>query len=206
MTHVRPWTIRFAWVALPGFVSSCGTELVPLTASLGGPAAGGRGSVRVVFINNTPHRAVCTFGTYDQTDNISQPDFRQFTPDDSGIGLEGDGVSDIILLTCGRVFSIGGPRLIDLIEQNLPNVTTDVEASIEGVRFFRSATEATAADATAEGGDSTPEVVGRAPPFEASLGLDFPCGSLLVIRFEFDDLRPDEFRTDFELIPGTSSR
>ena len=50
----------------------CAIPLDNLTASLGGSTAAARGTVRVLFINNTPHRAVFTYGTFDQTDQFSQ--------------------------------------------------------------------------------------------------------------------------------------
>ena len=47
---------------------------------------------------------------------------------------------------------------------------------------------------------------GKAPPFEALLGVDFPCNALLIVRFEIDDLGPSPFRVDFELIPSELTR
>jgi len=169
-----------------------------LTASLGGDIAGGlRGRIQIVFINNTPHRAVFTFGTYDQTDPSSEPDFRQFGLDEEGLILEGDSTSNIGSLECARVFSIGGSRMLALIADNLPDAPLADEAAIEGVEFF-----------SVPDGDSaaTPVSQGKAPAFEALLGEDFPCNALLIIRFEIDDLGPAPFRVDFELIPSQSTR
>ena len=33
------------------------------------------------------------------------------------------------------------------------------------------------------------------------MGVDFPCGSILVIRFEETDVGEPPFRADFEVIP-----
>ena len=184
------------FIAIVG-VGGCGETFTHLTASFGGDDAGDRGAVRVLFINNTPHRAVFTFGSYDQTDPSSQPDFEQFGSDDDGLTLEGDSESAIGSINCARVFSIGGPRLLALIQENLPDAELEAEALIEGVGFFRT-------DPQDEGGEAVSK--GKAPPFEALLGVDFPCNALLIFRLEIDDLGSDPFRIDFELIPSESTR
>ena len=48
--------------------------------------------------------------------------------------------------------------------------------------------------------------MGFAPPFEALLGVDFPCSALLIIYFEINDAGPEPFRIDFQLIPSESDR
>ena len=174
----------------------CGMDFSNRTASFGGDIAGSRGQVQIVFINNAPYRAVFTFGTYDQTDPSSKPDFRQFSNDPAGLILEGDSTSPIGLLDCGRVFSIGGPRMLALIADNLPDAPLADEASIEGVEFFSVPGDSGAA----------PVSQGKSPPFETLLGVDFPCNALLIVRFEIDDLGPSPFRVDFELIPSELTR
>ncbi len=186
-----------ALVAMAG----CGQSFANLSASLGSGRAGGRGNIGVLFINNTPHRAVFTFGSFDQTDQFSEPDFKQLGLDDPGVTLDGNSSSAILSIECARVFSIGSPSLLRLIEENLPDVTLDDDAFLEGVEFFSVPPEDGDGPETAE-----PVSEGVAPPFEALLGVDFPCNALLIIRFEFDDVGPDPFRTDFELIPSESSR
>jgi hypothetical protein len=91
--------------------------------------------------------------------------------------------------------------LLRLIEENLPDATLNDDSFLEGVEFFSVPPENGDGEEAAE-----PVSEGVAPPFEALLGVDFPCNALLIIRFEFDDLGPDPFRTDFELIPSESSR
>lgn len=180
----------------------CTIPLDNLTASLGGSTAAARGTFRVLFINNTPHRAVFTYGAFDQTDEFSQPDFRQFAGDETGRRLDGNSESSIrpfdgeSPLFCGRVFSIGSPNLLSLIDENLPGVTVNEEALVDGVEFF---------DIDVDG-DTDPKSVGFAPPFEALLGVDFPCAALLIVYFELDDLGPVPFRIGFELIPSSSTR
>ena len=201
MTMIRSLaTSVLLTLVVPG-IAGCGEAFVNLTASLGGDWAGERGTIRVLFINNTPHRAVLTFGSYDQTDQFSQPDFAQYGLSEFGATLDGNSSSQIISIECARVFSIGGPDLLALIEQNLSEAALDEDAFIEGIEFFSIPSD------DAEGDDSgNPVNEGSAPPFEALLGVDFPCNALLIIRFEFDDLGPDPFRVDFELIPSESTR
>jgi hypothetical protein len=173
---------------LPG----CGLLPANSTASFGGSTAGQRGAIDVVFINNTLDRPVLTFGTYDNGDPDSQPSFRQITRDDEDSTLEPDGVTEPRSLFCGRVFSVGSPALLQLIQRNLPDASVEEEALAEGVSFF---------DADSEADDP----IGTAPPFEALLGVDFPCNSLLVIYLESGD-SAGTYRIDFALIPSSSSR
>lgn len=193
--------VVFVGCSVLAMCTGCAIPLANLSASLGGGTAGGRGTVRVLFINNTPFRAVFTYGTFDQTDQFSQPDFRQFGPSDAEPVLDGDRESSLdpadgaSPLTCGRVFSIGGSELLRLIDANLPTATTIDDALVEGVVFL---------DTSADGEAATS--AGFAPPFEALLGMDFPCESLLIVRLEHDDVGPDPFRVDFEVIPADSTR
>lgn len=179
--------------AVAGLIG-CGELLGPFAASLGGTVPGERGTVRVLFINNTPHRAVFTFGSFDPLDPLAQPDFGQFGIDDAQPVLDGGSSSEIITGVCARVFSIGSPDLLDRILRTQPGDSLDQDALAFGVQFLD----------VSDDGQST--LVGVAPPFEAELGFDFPCEALLILRFEIDDFGPDPFRTVFELIPSESTR
>ena len=44
-------------------------------------------------------------------------------------------------------------------------------------------------------------IEGFAPPLRALLGVDFPCGAIVIVRFEIADLGDAPFRADFEIIP-----
>jgi hypothetical protein len=185
-------TIKLIGVAGIVAICGCGDVFRNLTASLGGNV-GQRGDLLVLFINNTDFQPVFTHGTYDQTDADFEPDASQFNIVDATI--EPGESTEIGSLECGRIFSIGSPRLLDLIEQNLADVEADPAALIEGVAFYdEDATEPNEVD-----------LVGTAPAFEALLGVDFPCESLLIIRFEPGDAA-DKFRVDFELIASESTR
>ena len=93
MSNRGIWAVQLvAWLLVfPG----CGVDFSNLAAPLGGDIAGSRGQVQIVFINNTTFRAVFTFGTYDQTDPSSEPDFSQFGHDPAGLVLEGDSTSPV---------------------------------------------------------------------------------------------------------------
>lgn len=195
MSHQRSVLFATGCGLLVTALSGCGENLLYLTASLGGYTAGERGALGVLFINNTPHRAVFTFGSYDPADQFSEPDFDQFGPADPTRTLDGNGVSEILTFECARTFSLGSPGLLTLIEENPPDRTPDETALVEGVGFF---------DVSGDNGEG--EQVGVAAPFEARLGVDFPCNALLIFRLEIDDLGPDPFRVDFELITSESQR
>jgi len=188
----------------------CGEFFANQTASLGGNTAGGRGTVRVLFINNTAHSAVFTYGSYDQSDPGFAPDFAQFSLeafDVRSVELGPGATSSIAstnaraFLDCARVFGIGSADLLDLIRKNRSDASVFDEAMVSGVEFFDAAGGEVDAEAEAE-----PASVGSAPPFEALLGVDFPCNALLVLRFELDDTGPEPFRVDFELFPSESDR
>jgi hypothetical protein len=168
-------------------LGGCGQELANLSASLGGDRVGQRGQIQVVFINNTAYRAVATFGTFDQFDENSIPDIEQFGPDDAGRTLDSGATSDVLAMTCGRVFAVGSPRLLDLVEANLGTADVQADALVPGVAFV---------DAAAP----------NAGAFEALIGVDFPCGALLILHLEEGGAGGSAFRIDFSLIPSESTR
>ncbi|UCE61563.1 MAG: hypothetical protein JSU63_07390 [Phycisphaerales bacterium] len=176
------------------------------SASLGGDIAGVRGNVRVLFINNTDYRAVFTYGSYDQTDPAYGPDYEQSGLTEPDVLLEGGESTSITpgssraFIECARVFSVGSEDLLELIRQNLPDDDFLESAMVEGVEFFEIPAE------DEEDSPTEPISRGAAPPFEALLGVDFPCNALLIIRFEIDDFGPNPFRIDFEMIPSDSDR
>lgn len=191
--HKRLLLILFAAI-----LAGSGCNLIAnQSAPLGGDTAGTRGEVQVVFINNTPFRAVFTTGTYDQFDQFSEPDFDQFALSaDDGDTLEGDDSTTIGTFDCGRVYSVGGSNLLNLIEANRFDANVVADAFIEGVAFY---------EVDPDTGEAI-ELMGTAPALDELLGVDFPCNGLLIFRFEFDDVGPNDFLITFELIPSDSSR
>lgn len=188
--------------AIPGLAAlfigcgGCGELFVHQTASLGGATAGARGTVSVVFINNTNARAAFTFGTYNPADRLSRPDFEQFGLGTGQRNLGPGATSSILPGSCGRVFSIGGPRLLDFIRANIGVDDVSAEAFVEGVDFYSTETDA----------EGEPIRIGAAAPLEALLGVDFPCGGLIVIYFEVAEGGPNPFRISFAVIPAASTR
>lgn len=178
-------------------IGGCNSDFANSVASFGGDRAGDRGQIRVTIINNTPHRAVLTIGTFDQTDQASRPDVVQFTLDDAPPTLDPNDSSDIVFLNCGRTLSIGGPSLLARIRSELDAQSVDQTALVEGVDFFED---------SASGDDGAPATLGVALPLELLLGLEFTCDSILVFRLEINDPGPEPFRIDFEVIPATSQR
>ncbi len=201
-------TTRRGWMALPaptgrvlalvaGFllVPGCTLEgFLNRTDSFGGDLAGDRGLVGVVVINNTDARAIFTMGTYDDLDQFTVPDSELFGAESDGQRLEAGGDTSIVTLDCARVFSIGGDGLIRAIKDNDPDFpdALDEPAVVPGVYFSSSSLDSEFAAL---------QSAGTAAPFEARLGVDFPCDALLIVRLELNDVGPEEFRIDFEIIP-----
>ena len=207
-------------IASAGGTGGCGLALANLTASLGGSRAGQRGRIGAVFINNTAYRAIATFGTYDQYDERHVPDFDQFGPNDGGPILDAGKSSDIISISCGRVFAIGSPGLLALIDAHGDTSTLATDALVAGVVFVDAGAAIAASTAPSPGGidaagksatSAAQDVaglprVGNAAPFEARIGVDFPCGALLILHLEENGAGGTEFRIDFSLIAAESTR
>ncbi len=156
-------------------------------------------NIVVGFINNTPFRAIFTFGAYDQLDNESLPtNFGQ-------LRLEGLTSSAQINQPCRKTFSVGGAELIRLINDNTgsPNINvTDPNALVVGVYFsgapLGDPLEAEPTEGTAEG-------------MTRLAGVDFSCArtdiqqltgtGLLIFAFEQDAAAPGGFRIDYTFIP-----
>lgn len=191
----RSW----AWgmvLILAMVIAGCSLDaLLHQTASFGGETAGQRGSSQVLFINNTPYRAIFTFGAYDDWDQNTEPKLLAFGPNDRS--LEGGQSSAILTVECARVYSIGGETMRRLAEENLAEDAVSSETLVPGV-FFSSA-------AVGDENEALP-TEGTAAPLDLWLGSDFPCNSLIVFRFEANDVGEDAFRVDYEVIPSRESR
>jgi hypothetical protein len=195
--------------AVAAMASGCGGDVLNQIVSLGSEEAGSRGIVSIVFINNTDHQAVFTAGTYDRLDQTHQPAVLQFDREGEMV-LGARTHSSIVGMPCARAFGIGTPQLLDLLRRNGSATEINDDLLIDGVAFFQVSDGS--AEGTEDAGDSgtsepaDEDASGKAPPLEALLGVDFPCNSLLILRFEINDLGPDPFRVDFELIPSSSDR
>lgn len=201
-----------AFIPLAALLTGCGIESFlnqtasfgpnGSTAAAGAPIGSGlRGTIQVVIENNTPFRAVFTYGVFDNTDERSTPAFLQFSPEsniiaaNSSATLEGNTNSGVVVLPCARVFSVGSRSLINLIDLNPGDQSDriDADALIDGVGF-------TDADLTSDAA-ATPNQ-GFARGFEARLGVDFNCDSLLLVSLEFNDVGADAFRVRMKVIPS----
>ncbi|GJM27240.1 MAG: hypothetical protein DHS20C16_36550 [Phycisphaerae bacterium] len=179
-------------------ISGCGLDgLLSLTSSLGGDVAGQRGNADVLFINNTPFRAIFVFGAYDNLDRDTQPNLLSFSSDAATLNLEGNTETVIQQVQCARVFSIGGEGLLTRAQANLDEAALENVPLIDGVHF-------SSADVGEEDADAPIE--GIAQPLDSNIGPDFECGSLLIYRMEFDDTGPERFRVDLTVIPAESNR
>jgi hypothetical protein len=155
-------------------------------------------ALQIGFINNTPFRAIFTFGAYDQLDNDTLPlNFGQ-------LRLEGNSTSAQIVQPCRKTFSVGGAELIRLIEENREKPTiniTDENALIVGVNF-----------SSAPLGDplAAEPTEGSANGLVLTAGNDYTCArtdidqvtgnGLITFTFEQDASAPGGFRVDFVFV------
>ncbi len=164
--------------------------------------SGGRGNFFVFIRNNTPFRAIFSVGSFDNTDERTTPVFFQYSPDsqlvnvNSTTTLEGNSVTGILSFPCARTLSVGSRSLVSLIDEN-PGAAAgmiDEAGLVDGVGF---SSEPLNSD------DSAIPREGFASGFEALLGVDFNCGSLLNINLEFADTGPDRFLVELsEVFPA----
>ncbi len=166
--------------------------LLHTTASLGGNIAGQRGNAQVLFINNTPYRAIFTFGTYDELDHDTVPQLTQFSSNERTEDLEGNSQVGPLDIECARVFSIGGKGLVTRVLNNLDQEDYENTPLVDGVYFSSANVGSDDADVATEG---------TAAGVDSLIGADFDCGSLIIYRFEVNDLGPEEFKIEMSVIP-----
>lgn len=190
------WALRgFAGVvALAMGVAACTpTAFINNFSSLGGDTPGGRDSIRIAFMNDTPFRAIFTFGTYDPLNQGFTPRFNQFTTNaDRTRRLEGNSQSQDFTFVCGRMVSIGGKQLIDrIVEGQLDrDEAVDQNALKPGIAFSdKPLDDPQAGEATA----------GTDEGIETLQGVEYECGSLLVYTLVQDAAQPDGFRVDLSI-------
>lgn len=188
---------------LAGAVASCSTTAlfnVPAATSDFAPGLGlpTPRAIQVGFINNTPFRAILTFGGYEPYDQDALPtSFGQ-------LRLEGNTASGQIAQPCRKAFSVGGADLVRLITENEadPTITvTDSQALIRGVNF-----------SGAPLGDplEAEPTEGTSEALVLLSGSDFTCArtdirqttgtGLLLFTFEQDAAAPGGFRIDYQFV------
>ena len=143
-----------------------------------------RGNLIIGFINNTDARAIFTFGGYDPLDENTIPDFAQ-------LRLDPGSTSSQITQPCRRIFSVGGPDLIRLVDERGDQIA-DPPALVRGVIF-------STAPVTDPLGSLPTE--GTAEPLELELGVDYQCAGLLLLTFEEDASVAGGFRIDVLFVP-----
>jgi hypothetical protein len=186
------------WTCVAAVACALGCEpWLHATSTLGGATAGARGNTEVVFINNTPFRAIFTFGAYDELDRRTEPVLRQFSAATATLDLEGNTQSDTLQVRCTRTYAIGTEGLITRVRANLDEGDFNEDALVEGANFSSAAVGDDDADAPTEG---------VAAPHEALIGIDYECGALLIYRFEVNDAGPEPFVIDLTVIPAESNR
>ncbi len=162
------------------------------TTSLGGDVPGGRSNINVQFINKTPFRAIFTFGTYDPQNPDFQPQFLQFFVDaDPSNRLEGNSTSQVITFTCGRALSVGGDRLITIIDEKELGGAANQAALQPGIAF---------SDKPLDDPDADQPTAGRAIGIVTLQGAEYQCDSLLVYTFEVDSTVPGGFQIGLDVI------
>ncbi len=154
--------------------------------------------VQVAFINNTPFRAIFSFGAYNQLDQDTIPSSSR------QLRVEGNTTSADFNQPCLQTFSVGGAELIRLIRKFEPDPSvnvTDPRAVVDGVNFsgapLGDPLEAEPTEGTALG-----SVVLSGVDFncERTDILDPTGAALLLFTFEQDAAAPGGFRIDFSFL------
>jgi len=146
--------------------------------------------IGVGFINRTPYRVIATYGGYDPQDQHSIATLGQLGVTQA-LDLEPNGVSRTFSFPCTRAFTVGGRRLLELIEQN------ELKSTAISARTYPSGTEISrflpSLDLLKEGigfsgapfGDAQASIPtqGTAAPIIRYLGPDYLYGSILIFSF-----------------------
>ena len=171
-------------VCMLGTALSAGCTNSSLFQNLVAPVTG---DVTFVFINDTPYRAVFSFGTYNDLDrspgaiNLQQ------------LRLEAHAISEPVTVACAHNGAVGTDGLVARV------LATDADDTLEFDRdalnewvgfssFPSDSTGAGLADA------------GSAEGLEVLLGYDFSCGDELIFTFVEDETAPGGFRIDFAVL------
>jgi hypothetical protein len=139
-----------------------------------------RGNANFAFLNETPYRAIFSFGLFDPLDQKTQLQFDQ-------LRLEGESFSQVFQLSCQRAISVGSERLLVLAEDQDVQIN-DNDAFVVGVSF---------SDTDAEDPLAGRPTVGRADPLTLQLGIDYSCETFVVFIFRQDEQTPSVFHIDW---------
>ena len=183
----RPSALLWATLLLAS-VGACSSPVVlNNVASLGGATPGGRGTLEIVFDNQTQYRAIFTFGVYDPQDKTSLPKYGQFVVDPAQDANEFNrGLQPMTTTTigsfspaCGRVVSFGDEEMIGRIQANDVKPFNDaptVQAAFRPGIYFT--TKPLDEDANAEETFAL-----HLDAVISSLGVDYECDARLLFQF-----------------------
>lgn len=207
----RMASLRAKWLALGGLALLVGCEdiWINTTFPLGGNNPGGRGAVEVVFVNETPYRAIFTFGTYDPQDQNSVPTFGQFAVDPKqdetafNRGLAADTVTarGSFFANCGRVFSLGSEGLIAQIRETKATTFNSAPLVEDAMRAGVYFTSKPLDDADANAVQSFDI---RMDPHVSLLGVDYSCNALLVYTLAIDPNNAGRVVVNLEVLEAQS--
>ena len=144
--------------------------------------------VTIGIINATPYRAIFTGGAFDNLDQHSVPQFGTVLLESQANDGANMGVTWLKTTSCRRAVSIGSAELLKLInDQGLDKSAsvTNKAALITGVNF---------SDAPLGGADETNPTQGTAQGLTVLQGVDYPCGSFVILRLEQDSTAPGGFK------------
>jgi len=188
-------------LALVGLVSCNPAGLVQFftnnTTALGGgnvlqdvADTANRGTINVAVHNNTPFFVTTVFGALDPLNEVVAPSYEQListstTPDQTLGPFE---TSDVAVLTCGRVVSLGDSALVQAIRDRDSSAPEGLEA---GITFSTKLTDDP---------DAETFTVNNIPNQTVQLGVDYQCESLVFYELNEDDTQPSGIRIDVTVI------
>lgn len=146
------------------------------------------GNVSVQFINNTPFRAIFSFGTYDSLDRnppgpVSLNQQR----------LEANSVSTPVAAPCRRDAALGTAEYIQRVVDTKGDTGNNFDAdAFNPVINFSSAPQGSTSEAL--------PTEGTADGLTLRLGVDFKCGDTIIFTFEVDPNSPGGFRVDHSIL------
>lgn len=148
-----------------------------------------QGDIQFIFVNNTPFRAVFSYGTYDELDRDPPGPVAL-----NQIRIEGNQTTAPVTVTCRRNAAIGTDAFIERCRNVQADRTVnnfDPDAFTPEVNFSSAGATGTAAGLPTEG-----TARGRM----VKLGVDYGCRDRLFFIFEQDADAPGGFRIDYQLI------
>lgn len=213
------WT-RWSLLLLLTAGGGCGVHKNPFdfwfnnTTTLGGSIPGRRTSIYIAFINNTPYRAIFTFGTYDPLNMDQQGPlafpiaFEQFYIDPNpDYRLERNSVSRTVVFGCGRAIGVGDQALVDIIEKyGYETTSSGAPVYPEALRpLLDPRTGAHKAgiifsDRPLDAEDAGTHITAWASGVVTLQGAEYPCDALVVYTFDLDETQPGGVRVTPEVM------